>query len=160
MVVILPDSGSRYISKFHSDEWMKDNGFWDADDRLGRVRDLVARRPQELLIAFADETAGVVALRMKQHGISQLPVVDRASRAAVGMVHESDLLDALLSSRLRHASEIAPAIAPLAGRVTMDTPVSKLKEVFAQDQVAVVLEGDRPLAVVTKIDLIDYLGSR
>src|SRR6195256_2035497 len=28
VVVILPDAGSRYISKFYSDEWMKDNGFF------------------------------------------------------------------------------------------------------------------------------------
>ena len=33
---ILPDSGSRYISKFYSDEWMKDNGFLDAADLSAR----------------------------------------------------------------------------------------------------------------------------
>ena len=160
VVVILPDSGSRYISKFHSDEWMKDNGFLDADDRLGRVRDLLSKRPQELLTAFADEEAQVVALRMKQHGVSQLPVLDRASKAVTGMVHESDLLEALLASRLRANSHIAPAVAPLQGRVGLETPVTRLREVFSQDNVAVVMEGERALAVVTKIDLIEYLGTR
>ena len=29
IVVILPDSGSRYLSKIYSDKWMKDNGFLD-----------------------------------------------------------------------------------------------------------------------------------
>jgi len=28
IVVILPDSGSRYLSKFYNDEWMKQYGFW------------------------------------------------------------------------------------------------------------------------------------
>lgn len=27
MVVILPDSGSRYLSKIYNDEWMKEHGF-------------------------------------------------------------------------------------------------------------------------------------
>ncbi len=29
MVIIMPDSGTRYISKIYNDEWMKDNGFLD-----------------------------------------------------------------------------------------------------------------------------------
>ena len=29
IVVILPDSGSRYMSKAYNDEWMNENGFWD-----------------------------------------------------------------------------------------------------------------------------------
>jgi len=40
-VVVLPDSGSRYVTKFYSDEWMKDNGFFDPTDRLGTVADLL-----------------------------------------------------------------------------------------------------------------------
>lgn len=160
VVVILPDSGSRYISKFYSDEWMKDNGFLDSGDRLGAVRDLVAKRPQELITASPDEKASEVALRMKQYGISQLPVIDRATKAAVGMVHEYDLLDSMLSGKLGRDQTIEKLVAPLQGRVTLDTPVARLKEVFAQDHVAVVMQGERALGVVTKIDLIDYLGSR
>jgi cystathionine beta-synthase len=29
VVTILPDSGSRYLSKYYSDEWMKKNGLWE-----------------------------------------------------------------------------------------------------------------------------------
>jgi cystathionine beta-synthase len=29
IVTILPDSGTRYLSKIYSDQWMKDNGFLD-----------------------------------------------------------------------------------------------------------------------------------
>lgn len=160
IIVILPDSGSRYISKFHSDEWMKDNGFLDPEDRLGTLKDLVARRPQELVLATSDDLAKDVALRMKQYGISQMPVVDRESRRAVGMVHEVDLLDALLSQKLRYEDGISKVVAPLQGKVALTAPVSKLREIFAQDNVAVVCDGDKPLAIVTKIDLIEYLGSR
>ncbi len=41
IVVILPDSGARYVTKFYSDEWMKDNGFLEVSERAGLVRDLL-----------------------------------------------------------------------------------------------------------------------
>jgi cystathionine beta-synthase len=160
VVVILPDSGSRYISKFYSDEWMKDNGFLDAGDRLGAVRDLLQRRKQELITASPDEKASELARRMKQYGISQMPIVHRESRAAIGIVHEADLLEALLTGKVKYDAPVELLVQPLGGKVTLDTPVSKLREVFNADQVAVVMEGDRALAVITKIDLIEYLGAR
>lgn len=160
VVVILPDSGSRYISKFYSDEWMKDNGFLDTSDRLGTLRDLLQKRAQELITAAADDTASDVAKRMKQYGISQLPVIDRESKMTVGMLHEVDLLDALLSGRVKYNDGITALVQPLQGRVTLDTPVGKLREIFSAGHVAVVMQGERALAVVTKIDLIEYLGSK
>lgn len=160
LVVILPDSGSRYISKFYSDEWMKDNGFLEPSDRLGLVRDLVTRRPQELIIALPHEKASDVALRMKQHGISQLPVVDLQTHTAVGMIHEYDLLSALLNGKIKYEEPIEGLVAAMEGAVTLDTPVSKLTDVFNKDQVAVVMEGQRPLAIITKIDIIEFLGER
>lgn len=41
IVVILPDGGKNYISKFYSDEWMIDNGFLQKDDLLGKVGDVL-----------------------------------------------------------------------------------------------------------------------
>ena len=32
MVIILPDSGTRYVSKIYNDEWMDDHGFLDSDE--------------------------------------------------------------------------------------------------------------------------------
>ena len=40
VVVVLTDSGSSYISKFYSDEWMRDNGFIE-DKGPGSVRDVL-----------------------------------------------------------------------------------------------------------------------
>lgn len=160
IVVILPDSGSRYISKFHSDEWMQEMGFLEPADRLGSVRDLVSKRPQELLTAVSTEKSRSVILRMRQYGISQMPVVDARSGAIIGMVHEHDLLEALLAGKLGYEQPISDVISELEGRVALDTPVSALREIFAQDRIAVVCEGDKPLAVVTKIDLIEYLANR
>jgi cystathionine beta-synthase len=158
IVVILPDSGSRYISKFYSDEWMKDNGFFDPTDRMGTVGDLIGSRPQRVQTVKSSDTARHAADLMKKHGISQLPVLD--GDKLIAMVHEYDLLQALLAGTHQLDEPIAKVMKPLAGVVTTKTPVSRLRDIFAQDNVAVVKDGDRLAAIVTKIDLIEFLGSR
>jgi len=158
IVAILPDSGNRYITKFYSDEWMKDNGFLDAADLSGNVRDLLIGKRKLICAKKGEKVAAVVAV-MKEHGISQMPVVDAAS-AAVGMLHEVDLLHGLLDERLKGTDSIDSLIAPLQGLVTPDTPLAKLQDIFAEDNVAVVREGQRPVAILTKIDYIDFLGQR
>ena len=158
VLCILPDSGSRYISKFYSDEWMKDNGFLDPTDRLGTVADLLGgKRPAVHTVSVTDNARHAVDL-MKRHGISQLPVVD--GQRPVAMLHEVDLLQALLEGRHRLDEPISAVMKPLAGVVTLRTPVSRLKELFATDHVAIVKDGDALAAILTKIDLIDWLGTR
>src|SRR5438128_935380 len=151
IAVILPDSGSRYITKFYSDEWMKDNGFFDPMDRMGTVADVIGGRRHKLHTVAAADTARHAADLMKKHGISQLPVMDGGR--PIAMVHEVDLLQALLAGTHRLDEPISKVMKPLAGVVTTKTPVSRLKEIFAQDNVAVVKEGEQLAAIVTKIDL-------
>jgi cystathionine beta-synthase len=159
IVVVLPDSGSRYISKFYSDEWMKDNGFLDPADRLGTVAELLAGRRPTVYTVHADDKARTAVDLMKQHGISQLPVIEPGNRP-IAMLHEIDLLQSLLEGRSKMDDPIRTVMKPLAGVVTLRTPVSRLKELFATDHVAIVKDGDQLVAIVTKIDLIDWLGTR
>lgn len=41
-VAIMPDSGTRYLSKVYSDNWMRENGFLEEELGLGTVAELVA----------------------------------------------------------------------------------------------------------------------
>ena len=158
IVAILPDSGARYVSKFYSDEWMKDNGFLDLTERGGLVRDLLIGK-RRLITAQKDDLIQAVIARMKETGISQMPVID-ANGSALGMIHEVDVLHALMEGRVRKHETIESTVAPLQGVVGPDTPIAKLAEVFADDNVAVVREGTRVLGIITKIDYIDFLAQR
>jgi cystathionine beta-synthase len=157
IVSVLPDSGSSYISKFYSDEWMRDNGFLE-EKGPGTVRDLMRARPAQVITAAKGEKIGTVVETMKKHGISQMPVLESGGRA-VGMIHEYDLLNALIGGR--HLGEsIDPVVAPLQGVVSPGTNITSLRDVFAQDNVVVVKDGEKVLAIITKIDFIEYLASR
>ncbi|HSP77732.1 MAG TPA: pyridoxal-phosphate dependent enzyme, partial [Myxococcaceae bacterium] len=84
IVVILPDTGMSYISKFHSDEWMRDMGFLE-EKGAGTVRDLLNGKKGEVIVARKGDRVDQVVERMRQHGISQRPVVSEDGRA-VGMI--------------------------------------------------------------------------
>src|SRR5258708_689110 len=158
VLVIMPDSGSRYISKFYSDEWMKDNGFLDPSDRLGTVADLLGgKRPPLYTVKAADRARDAVK-QMKEHGISQLPVIDPCNRP-IAMLREVDLLQALLEGHLKMDDAITGVMKPIAGIVTLRTPVSRLKDLFSNDHVAIVKEGEELAAILTKIDLLEWLGT-
>jgi cystathionine beta-synthase len=154
IVVILPDTGMSYVSKFHSDEWMRDNGFAE-EKGAGTVRDLLNGK-RAVITARTGQRVDQVVEAMRQHGISQMPVMNEDGRA-VGMIHEYDLLNALVANKAKFADTIDSIVAPLQGVVSPETSLNRLREVFNQDKVAVVKEGEKVLAIVTKIDLIEYM---
>jgi cystathionine beta-synthase len=158
ILVILPDTGNSYITKFFSDEWMRDNGFLE-DKGPGTVGDLLKGRSQKLVTAAKGEQIGQVIEDMKKHGISQMPVLN-ADGTALGMIHEYDLLNGLIAGGYKLTQPIDPLIAPLQGVVTPETTIPQLRAVFGQDNVAVVRDGQKISGILTKIDLIEFLAER
>jgi cystathionine beta-synthase len=162
VVVPLPDGGRSYVSKLYSDEWMRDNGF--AIQGVGAVstatvRDVLGRRRGEVITARRTDKVEAVVKKMKEHDISQMPVIDEAGKVT-GMIHEYDLLNFLIEGKHRLSEVVEPLLQPVQGLVTPDTPVTRLRDIFNDDNVAVVKEGEKVTGIVTKIDLIDFLGQR
>ena len=44
ILVLLPDSATRYLNKIFDDDWMRENGFLDVEDNLGTIRELLAQK--------------------------------------------------------------------------------------------------------------------
>ncbi|MEO1227568.1 MAG: cystathionine beta-synthase, partial [Myxococcota bacterium] len=80
-VVLLADSVRNYMTKFMDDQWMKQHGYTEAAWQQGSVEDLLRLLPdRELIVAHEADTVREAVHRMKEAGISQLPVTDPASR--------------------------------------------------------------------------------
>ncbi|MFO0724550.1 MAG: pyridoxal-phosphate dependent enzyme [Myxococcota bacterium] len=157
IVAVLPDSGTRYVSKFFSDIWMKDNGFLEpAGDPYGKVGDLIDTKKKVITAQLGEPIADVIE-RMKRLGISQLPVTEPSGHAT-GMIHEIDLFTTLLERRATIKDPIDSFVHPLEGVVSKETPVRKLTEIFNDGRVAVVLDENKVIGIVTKIDVIEYLS--
>jgi cystathionine beta-synthase len=158
--VILPDSVRNYMTKFVDDRWMKENGFTESQWETNTIGDTLRALPRRKLItaASADTVADSVML-MKEHGISQLPVLD-AGRL-VGIVTESDLLTKLVDGRASLSSAVAEVMFRNVSTVKARDDAGQLLEVFAKGYVALVLDDEEKLlGVVTKMDLVDVLTAR
>ncbi len=156
VVILLPDSGSRYLSKIFSDDWMRENGFLES----GSVSELLATRSRGLVTASCNDTVGGVIGRMKGDGISQMPVVDDDGKLT-GLISEVDLLNYMISGSGAMDHPICDIISRNVATVRADTPLDTLSEIAGKGAVAVVVDDDeRPTGIITKIDMIDYLASK
>lgn len=161
MVVILPDSGARYLSKVFNDDWMRENGFLESAWLENRAADVLKAKPMQGVITAqpSDKMVNVIAL-MKQHDISQVPVVDDQGKL-IGIVTEIDLLNHMLLADHAHAMEesIADIVNPDVAVVYPDSSLETLLGIFTTGNVAVVVEDDAVIGILTKIDILDYLAT-
>ncbi|MBM4423738.1 MAG: cystathionine beta-synthase [Chloroflexi bacterium] len=162
VVVILPDSGSRYLTKLFDDEWMREMGFLESAWAERRASDVLAAKASSALhIARpTDRMSDVVAL-MKKFDVSQLPVAANDG-SLTGIVSEIDLLNHLLTADHKHDPDetIGTILREEVATVSPDTALEVLMSVFVTGQVAIVVENKKPVGILTKIDLLDYLSTQ
>ncbi len=123
------------------------------------MRDLLGHKRQRPTIsASRGDTLRNVITIMKEHGISQVPVLDKGRLS--GLVSEIDLLNYLLSNPGHMDASIDELIEADYATVTPETKIKLLKTIFNEAKLVCVLERDDLVGVITKIDLIEYLASR
>ena len=158
MLVILPDSGAKYLSKIFNDDWMREYGFLEAPV-LGSVTDIVAGKSAGALItAQSSDSVRKIIQIMKEKGISQVPVMDGEKLA--GMITEVALLNFMLEGEHNVDKAIGPIVERDVPTVASDAPISKLKEIFLKGKIAVVVDNGKVTGIVTKIDMIDFLATK
>ncbi|MCL4798055.1 MAG: pyridoxal-phosphate dependent enzyme [Burkholderiales bacterium] len=160
VVVIIPDSGGRYLSKLYDEAWMKDMGFLGAADRLGTVREILRFKGGAVEFADANETIGHVAGRMSALGFSQMPVRPADAAAGLRMIHELDILQGLVSARCSTEDPVTCVAKPLEGRVGLDDPLTRVQAVFDAHNVAVAVDRDEVVGIISKIDVVQFLAAR
>ncbi len=162
VVVILPDSIRNYLSKFVDDRWMRQQGYLKADWEVGTIADVVRAlggKRSEVITVAVDDKIGRATELLKQHGISQLPVLDQGKLA--GIITEGDLLQALVSGKVASETIVAEVMVRNVSTVAMHASSSELPSIFERGEVALVVDPERRvLALLTKMDLIDMLAAR
>lgn len=163
VVVLLPDSGSRYLSKVFDDDWMRENGFLERAWIDVRALDVQSAKPDQGLVTAKpnDLITDVVGL-MKKYNVSQLPVLDDDGRL-LGAVTEIDLLNHMLVSD--HAAHdpnetIAEIVDQNVPVVRPNTPLETLMGIFSQHNAVIIASGDEVQGILTKIDILDFLSTQ
>ena len=156
-VVIIPDSGSRYVNKFYSDEWMEENGYMEADESVGRF--LEGRGSPKLITCEAQDNLRDALDLMALHGLSQLPVMDDKGRS-VGSLREEVAMariverPAVLRERVENVMEAPLPILEATAPVTQAIALLK-------DNAAVLVRRDGGLVgILSRYDVLTLLAKR
>jgi len=160
VVVILADSIRNYLTKFASDAWMRQHGFARTEFELGTIGDVLRHMNQQDVITVEMNAPVRDALGVfKEHGISQLPVLD--DKRLAGILTESDLLNRLVAGTCSVDTTIAEVMERRVSTVGINASASELPRIFERGEVALVVdEESEVLGLVTKMDLIELLASR
>ena len=153
VVIVLPDSGDRYLSKFYSDDWLRENGLLGA---AATARDVLAGKAEVPALVAVEPTTNVrVALELlRRHHIAEMPVLDGGRN--LGTFREEVVLrrsfdDGTVLDRTARAVLSPPLPEAVAG-----TPVAELIRRLREEPVILVRErpDGAPIGVLTRHDLV------
>ena len=159
VVVFVCDTGNKYLSKMYNDYWMLDNGFLEREVH-GDLRDVIVRpyAQRDTVVIAPTDALTVAYQRMKLYDVSQLPVME--GDRIVGILDESDVLLHVYADEARFRDTVATAMTRKLELVDVRQPIEALLQVFQRGYVAIVMDGEKFLGLITRIDLLNYLRRR
>lgn len=161
VVVLLPDSGFRYLSKTYNDEWMRSHGFMESRTNV-TVEHVLKRRPagEAVIAASPEDTLGSVIERMTEKGISQMPVLNEENEV-VGSITETQILNELITSPDARNEAVENVMGDPLPVVPTSLHLEHLSSYLESGAGAVLVETDASegaYSVITKSDLIGALA--
>jgi cystathionine beta-synthase len=168
ILTILPDSGRSYLSKFLDDNWMIEHGFLERSAPAPTVRELLRAKPGDtppfVTIAAHQKVAAAIDV-MERYSISQLPVVRDGEVASladvIGSLQDRALLDLVFKNADALHEDVAIAMQGPLTAVDADASVDEIVTALTGGTNAVVVaDRGKPVGVVTRSDLLEYLAHR
>jgi cystathionine beta-synthase len=173
MVVLLPDSGRGYLSKIYNDDWMRENGFLSRFSRPTRVGSLVTgsgRHAPRVVAVSCDDTVQRAIELLREHDISQLPVVRGQApdpddeggcmvevHAIVGSLQERNLLDRLFRDPEVVNAKVSTIMEGPFSLVDANEEIERVFPLLTGGSSAVLVQRDGCIAgVVTRADLLGF----
>jgi cystathionine beta-synthase len=172
IVTIIPDSGRGYLSKVYDDNWLLEHGFLERAAPTATIQAVLTfkrdEEPEvpELVTVATHQKVGEAIDLMQRYGISQIPVVRNGDGAdsladVVGSIRESGLLDRVFRNQDALSEDIASAMEPPLPAVEIGASVDTVfADLSAGNPAVVVARGGRPVGVLTRADLLEYLASQ
>ncbi len=160
VVVLLPDTGERYLSKVHSDEWMKENGYLEADQ--APLEMILGSKDQSLtsLISVESNTPISCAVDiMKRYDISQMPVFRDGK--VVGSLREDTLVQRLSSEEGVQHMTVEKAMEDPFPIVEKGTDLKTICQLLERGNPAVLVGTEERIeGIISRMDIIEYLSDR
>lgn len=155
VVFIVCDTGEHYLSKFHSDEWMKEKLLLEPQRiTAGLIAETKnAGAPEELIFVSPDETLSAALALMSDNGVTQIPVLE--NHLSVGSLRESHVLTKLLENREllnERVSEVMDKSFPV---LDADASLVDIKARLQRHPAVLIEDFKRITAIITRSDVLD-----
>src|SRR5881398_2847695 len=169
ILTMIPDSGRSYMSKFYDDNWMLEHGFVERRTARPTVSELLSAKREEesdvpaLITIAAHQKVGEAIDVMQRYSISQLPVVRdgevQSLADVIGSLQDRDLLDRVFKNPDALHEDVAAAMQPPLAAVEADVTLDQVFSTLSgRTNAVVVAESGRPVGVLTRSDLLEYLA--
>lgn len=156
VITLFPDSGTKYMSKMYNDDWMYDKGFISRRE-TGDLRDLIIHQhdQKEVVYAAPNDTLLTAYQLIKENAYSQLPVLNQEK--LVGIIDESDILLRVYNHPDRFEEPVKKAMTTNLEVIDYKSSIDLLMDIFNHDHIAIVMDGNKFLGIISRIDLINYI---
>ncbi len=179
IVVILPDTGRNYLSKLYNDAWMRENGLLDRYPIQAHVADLMVEHttlPPLISVCSAASVREAVEV-MHKYEISQMPVIampaDEQHSSGhqhggqvgigvqdklIGSIQEKTLLESIFRDPANLNTAVEKWMESPFPIVSSDEDIDRVLPMLLNGTSTVLVEeGDRPTAIITRTDLLEYV---
>ncbi len=165
MVVLLPDSGRGYMSKIFNDDWMSSYGFLNTGGET-TVGDVLSGKSGELpalVHTHPGETIRTAIEILREYGVSQMPVVNAEppvmSGEVAGSVSERALLELLFTGKAHLADSVGSHMEDGLPLVGSGEKVSVARHELETGDAILVVDGGKPVGVLTRADLLGFISA-
>jgi cystathionine beta-synthase len=155
VVFIVCDTGEHYLTKFHSDEWMKEKLLLEPQ-RI--TAGLIAETknggaPEDLIFVGQDETVSAAIARMSDGGVTQIPVLEE--NRSVGSLRESHILAKLLDDRELLNAKVSEVMDKSFPVIEMDASLNEIKAKLQKSPAVLIEDFKRITGIITRSDVLD-----
>ena len=161
VVTIVPDGGRPYVSKVFNDSWMREHGYLGDQGGL-TVGEVIRSRgvDRPMLTVGSHDPVGRALELMREHGVSQVPVVSgEDGRAFLGTVSERGLLMASADHPGILGEPVTEVIEPPLPELAAESPVSEaIQMLLGERKPVIVVDDGRALGILASVDLIEALN--
>src|SRR5260370_2912418 len=159
VVFIVCDTGEHYLSKFHSDEWMKEKRLLEPQKiTAGLISETKgARSPKSLVVVAPNDRVVEALAKMNELGLTQIPVLEDGE--SVGSLRENHLLSQVFNDRDLLEAPVSKLMDKRFPTVGVNDNLNVVTRKLRSSPAVLIEEYGRITGIITRHDVLDTTGN-
>ena len=155
VVFIVCDTGEHYLTKHHSDEWLKEKRLLEPQRiTAGLITGTKkAQAPKSLISVSPTDTVAVALEKMDELGLTQIPVLEEGK--AVGALRESRVLAKVVRDRDLLSTPVSEVMESSFPTLDVDASSNEVTRRLQTSPAVLVEEYGRIVGIITRHDVLD-----